>query len=179
MQNGPRRRGRQLSPEEKWQVFVEVTSQQISQADAARKWGVDVSTVIKLQAAGQGRRAGGVRGLQAGAAAVGRAGRDRGAARGECAALGGAQGAGGGAVAAPGKAALGLFGPVPGRVSAETKLGLLGLVEHAVAGGWSHVRACEVLEVADVRVHRWRARLRDHRLARGPRAGRRRGAPHP
>ena len=49
MQNGPRRRGRQLSPEEKWQVFVEVTSQQISQADAARKWGVDVSTVIKLR----------------------------------------------------------------------------------------------------------------------------------
>jgi transposase InsO family protein len=47
-------------------------------------------------------------------------------------------------------------------VSAETKLGLLGLVDHAVAGGWSHVRACEVLEVADVRVHRWRARLREH-----------------
>ncbi len=47
-------------------------------------------------------------------------------------------------------------------MSAETKLGLLGLVDHAVAGGWSHVRACEVLEVADVRVHRWRARLREH-----------------
>jgi putative transposase len=47
-------------------------------------------------------------------------------------------------------------------VSAETKLGLLGLVDHAVAGGWSHVRACEVLGVADVRVHRWRARLREH-----------------
>jgi transposase len=30
-------------------VFVEVTSQQLSQADAARKWGVDVSTVIKLR----------------------------------------------------------------------------------------------------------------------------------
>jgi transposase-like protein len=49
MQNGQRRRGRQLSPEEKWQVFLEVTSQQLSQADAARKWGVDVSTVIKLR----------------------------------------------------------------------------------------------------------------------------------
>ena len=47
-------------------------------------------------------------------------------------------------------------------MSAETKLGLLGLVDHAVVGGWSHVRACEVLEVADVRVHRWRARLREH-----------------
>jgi transposase len=49
MQNGPRRRGRQLSPEEKWQVFLEVVSQQLTQADAARKWGVDVSTVIKLR----------------------------------------------------------------------------------------------------------------------------------
>src|SRR3954463_12479774 len=49
MSSGPRRKGRQLSPEEKWQVFLEVTSQQLSQADAARKWGVDVSTVIKLR----------------------------------------------------------------------------------------------------------------------------------
>jgi transposase len=49
MPNGPRRKGRQLSPEEKWQVFLEVTSQQLTQADAARKWGVDVSTVIKLR----------------------------------------------------------------------------------------------------------------------------------
>lgn len=48
-QNGPRRRRRQLSPEEKWQVFLEVCSQELSQADAARKWGVDVSTVIKLR----------------------------------------------------------------------------------------------------------------------------------
>jgi transposase-like protein len=49
MSSSPRRKGRQLSPEEKWQVFVEVCSQQLSQADAARKWGVDVSTVIKLR----------------------------------------------------------------------------------------------------------------------------------
>lgn len=41
---GPRR---QLTPEEKWQVFVEVTSQEVTQADAARKWRVDVSTVAK------------------------------------------------------------------------------------------------------------------------------------
>jgi transposase len=47
MQDGARRRRTQLSPEEKWQVFLEVTSQQLSQADAAREWGVDVSTVIK------------------------------------------------------------------------------------------------------------------------------------
>jgi transposase-like protein len=49
MQNGMRSRGRQLTPEEKWELFLEVTSQQLSQADAARKWGVDVSTVIRIR----------------------------------------------------------------------------------------------------------------------------------
>ena len=48
VQNGQRRR-RRLTPEEKWQVFLEVVSQQISQADAARKWNVEVSTVIKVR----------------------------------------------------------------------------------------------------------------------------------
>jgi transposase len=43
------RRRRQLTPEEKWEVFVEVTSQQLTQRDAARKWGVDVSVIIKLR----------------------------------------------------------------------------------------------------------------------------------
>ena len=46
MENGTPRKRRQLSPEEKWEVFLEVASQQLTQADAARKWGVDVSTVI-------------------------------------------------------------------------------------------------------------------------------------
>jgi transposase-like protein len=38
-----------LSPEEKWQAFLEVTSKEITQADAARKWRVDVSTIISLR----------------------------------------------------------------------------------------------------------------------------------
>jgi transposase len=42
-------RRRQLTPEEKWEVFLEVVSQQLTQRDAARKWGVDVSVVIKLR----------------------------------------------------------------------------------------------------------------------------------
>jgi transposase-like protein len=50
LENGKQRRRRQLSPEEKWEVFLEVTSQEISQADAARKWGVDVSVIIRLRA---------------------------------------------------------------------------------------------------------------------------------
>ncbi len=44
-----RRKGRQLSPEEKWEIFLEVTSQELTQADAARKWQVDVSTIIKVR----------------------------------------------------------------------------------------------------------------------------------
>ena len=49
MENGKPRKRRQLSPEEKWEVFLEVTSQQPTQADAARKWNVDVSTVIRVR----------------------------------------------------------------------------------------------------------------------------------
>jgi transposase len=50
MENGKRRPRRQLTPEEKWEVFLEVTSQEISQADAARKYGVDVSVIVRLRA---------------------------------------------------------------------------------------------------------------------------------
>ena len=50
MESGKARKRRQLSAEEKWEIFLEVTSQEISQADAARKWGVDVSVIIRLRA---------------------------------------------------------------------------------------------------------------------------------
>jgi transposase len=46
---GRRRKRRQLTPEQKWEIFLEVTAQELTQADAARKWGVDVSTVIRLR----------------------------------------------------------------------------------------------------------------------------------
>ena len=46
-------------------------------------------------------------------------------------------------------------------MSAEVKLELLGLIDSAVADGWAHARACRVLDLADVRAHRWRARLRN------------------
>lgn len=49
MENGMSRKRRQLSPEEKWEIFLEVTSQEISQADAARKYGVDVSVIVRLR----------------------------------------------------------------------------------------------------------------------------------
>ena len=49
MENGKQRKRRQLSPEEKWEIFLEVASQELSQADAARKWNVDVSTVVRFR----------------------------------------------------------------------------------------------------------------------------------
>src|SRR3974377_117251 len=50
MENGKPRKRRQLSPEEKGEVFLAVTSQENSQGDAARKYGVDVSVIIRLRA---------------------------------------------------------------------------------------------------------------------------------
>ena len=44
-------------------------------------------------------------------------------------------------------------------MSGQTKLELLGLVDGAVSAGWAHTWACRVLQVEDVRIHRWRARL--------------------
>lgn len=49
-EKGRPRTRRQLSPEEKWEIFLEVTSQEISQSDAARKYGVDVSVIVRLRA---------------------------------------------------------------------------------------------------------------------------------
>ena len=53
-------------------------------------------------------------------------------------------------------------------MSAETKLELLGLIDRAVADGWAHTRACRVLDLADVRAHRWRAATAGDGHARGP-----------
>lgn len=50
---------------------------------------------------------------------------------------------------------------MPARLSSEAKQALVDLVDEAVAAGWPHTRACAVLGVSDVRVHRWRARRRD------------------
>ncbi|MGH2651449.1 MAG: hypothetical protein ACRDHK_09605 [Actinomycetota bacterium] len=44
-----RRPPKKLSAETKWEIFLQVTTGEISQADAARKWAVDVSTVISIR----------------------------------------------------------------------------------------------------------------------------------
>ena len=44
-----RRRPKKLSAETKWEIYLQVTCGEITQADAARKWGVDVSRVISIR----------------------------------------------------------------------------------------------------------------------------------
>ena len=44
-----RRSPRRLSAETKWVMFLPVTSGSMTQADAARKWQVDVSTIIGIR----------------------------------------------------------------------------------------------------------------------------------
>ena len=53
---------------------------------------------------------------------------------------------------------MGLSGPVPRRVNAATKAGLLDLLDSAVEQGWTLRRASRTLEVGEVRAHRWVAR---------------------
>ena len=48
-ESGARRRARVLSPETKWEIFLEVASRETTQAEAARKHQVDVSTVIGIR----------------------------------------------------------------------------------------------------------------------------------
>ena len=38
-----------MSPETKWEIFLQITSGEITQADAARRWAVDVSTIIGIR----------------------------------------------------------------------------------------------------------------------------------
>jgi len=50
---------------------------------------------------------------------------------------------------------LGLSGRVPRRVDAATKAGLLELIDDATDQGWSMRAACQVLDVSELRAHRW------------------------
>ena len=44
-----RRRPTKLSAEAKWEIFLLVASGEVTQAEAARKWIVDVSTIITIR----------------------------------------------------------------------------------------------------------------------------------
>lgn len=68
-----------------------------------------------------------------------------------------------------------MIGGVPPRVAAATKQALLGLVDQAVAEGFTAQAACRVLQVGERRVNRWQARRAAGTLADRPAGG---GAVH-
>jgi putative transposase len=55
-------------------------------------------------------------------------------------------------------------GPIPPRVSAQVKAGLLELVDHATGAGWSARRAAHALGLDHMRVLRWQQRRAGDRL---------------
>ncbi len=68
---------------------------------------------------------------------------------------------------------MGLGGRVPDRVDAVTKSELLGLLDQALAAGWTWRQACRALDLPERRALRWRARqgagrLTDARPGGGP-----------
>ena len=50
---GPRKRRRVLAPAQKWEVFLAVSSNAMTQREAAAKWQVDRSTVTSIMRAGK------------------------------------------------------------------------------------------------------------------------------
>ena len=135
-----RRPRKRLAPSEKYEVYVQVLTQQATQREAADKWGVDRSTVVGIcRTAKQGA-------LDALAAA--RPGRPRKSAeqaeldeaKAEIERLRATVTEQAVSLHYPsGKIALGVTaGPVPPRVDARIKAGLLTLVAHAQSEGrWS------------------------------------------
>lgn len=57
-----------------------------------------------------------------------------------------------------------IAGPVPPRVDARVKAGLLDLLDHAVEAGWSARAACALLGLDDLRAARWVDRRATDRL---------------
>jgi putative transposase len=55
-------------------------------------------------------------------------------------------------------------GPVPSRVDAHVKAGLLELLDHAVEHGWSTRMGCALLGLDDLRAARWQTRREQDRL---------------
>jgi putative transposase len=62
-------------------------------------------------------------------------------------------------------------GPVPARVDACVKAGLLELLDHAVGQGWSLRMGCALLGLDDLRAARWQARREQGRLDDAPPGG--------
>jgi len=138
-----RKTRRRLAPSEKYEMFVSVLTGQATQREAAAKWAWTARRWCMF--AGLRSRGRWMRWLPRCRAARGRARRGGSSPRrgGDRPAAGDGHRAGGGAAPARGKSRLGLTaGPVPPRVPAEVKAGLLDLACYAVEHGWAAWRAC-------------------------------------
>ena len=49
VETGGRRASKKLSPETKWEIYLRIVTGEVTQSEAARKWGVDVSTIIGIR----------------------------------------------------------------------------------------------------------------------------------
>ena len=130
-----RRRKRFLSPSQKYEIWIGLLRGESTISEAADRAGVDRSTVMKLRTVAKQGALEALAASRPGVKAGGvdpRAGRG---ARGDRQAVGGAEGDGRQVDAGGGKRALGLSGPVPRRVDAATKAGLLKLIDRGDRGG--------------------------------------------
>ena len=167
------RRRRRLAPSEKYELYLQVLTGQATQRDAAERWKVGPFHGRAHLPGRQAGRVGRVGRVGAGPARPDRGpGGDGRGPGGDRAAPGDGHRAGRGHPPRGGKSTLGLSaGPVPSRVDACVKAGLLDLVDHAVDAGWSPRRAAARLGIDDSRLARWQHR-RDQRGADRPGPGR-------
>ena len=150
-----------LSPSRKYDIYVQLMRGETTVGAAAAQAGVDRSTIMRLR---QVARQGALEALAASRpGASGKPARDvePGQARAETGPTH-AHGdrAGGRAGGAGEKRGLGLMPtePVPARVDAATKQGLLDLVDYAAGQGWPVSKTCEGLGLSQRRQRRWRRR---------------------
>lgn len=155
---GGRRAKRFLTPSQKYEIFLQLVRQEVTMAEAAEAWKVDRTTILRIRTVA---KQGALDALAASRPGVKAAQRDAelDAARADAARLGEAvKEMAIKLMLVEGKGGLGLSGRVPARVDAATKTALLGLIDQAVAQGWTLRGAYRRLELGEVRAHRWRAR---------------------
>src|SRR6266511_3381318 len=158
-----RRRKRFLTPQQKYEIWLQLVRGECTIAEAADRAGVDRATVMKLRTVAKEGALGAL--ATSRPRAGGGPGRDRPPFRSS-------ERDGCPAHARGGKRALGLSGRVPRRVDAATKASLLELLDRALADGFEHRAACAVLELKETRAWRWRVRCGDGRLGDHPAGGR-------
>ena len=158
-----RRRRRLLSPQQKYEAFVEVLTGEMTVAECGDHWGVDRSMIMGAREVAERGALDALASSRPGVRADG-VDPELVMARDEAARLGEALKEMAVKVTLSQKRALGVTAGVPSRVDAGVKAGLLDLVDGAVGAGWTTARACAVLELDGRRCRRWQHRRSAGRL---------------